>query len=398
MAVLGAYQVAVLGPEATAQLGRLQKAVGQSVGVLGLPPQKVVRFLTVRTLRFRNAKLPLVAVYFGGPNTRAVDEKTAQVLVDEDVAILPLVTRTDEFQAQVPACLHRINGMALDANDPELVRVAQWVMTALGLVRERRFSFISYYRQEATRFALQLHQEMDARGWTSFLDTHSLAAGLEFQAELWDRMNDADLLILLDSPSALSRQYVRQEIERADQLGMGVLQVVWPDHKPDRVTDLATKFLLKSDDFRPGSPQRRGGLLLRKHVLGRLLAEAERLRARSLAARRDRLVRTFIARARDAGLTVAVSEPDRLDVAGRNGNYAVVPVVGHVDSTLAFRAERRLAATHAGAKLVKPPRPVLLYDDIGLLQERVEHIVWLDGHLPVKCVPSQGANSWAKQA
>jgi len=398
MAATGVYQVAILGPGAAGERGKLQKAIQHTVKVLGLPPGKVLRFLAERNFRHRSPKHPLAAVYFGGPKARSVDEKMAQALIADDAAILPVVPRIQDFKSFVPECLHPINGMGLDADDPELVRVSQWVTAALGLVRHRRFSFISYYRQEATRLALQLHQEMDARGWTSFLDTHSLAAGVDFQAELWDRMNDADLLVLLDSPKALSREYVRQEIERADQLGMGVLQVVWPGHKPDRATDLALKFVLEPEDFRPGSLERRGGQLLRKQALGRLLAEAERLRARSLAARRDRLVRTFMARARDAGLTVARSEPDRVDVAGRNGTYAVVPVVGHVDSTMAFRAERRLASEQPAPEDSLPPRPVLLYDNIGLLQERIDHILWLDEHLPVKSVASQGAASWAEKA
>ena len=80
---------------------------------------------------------------------------------------------------------------------------------------------------------------------------------------------------------------------------------------------------------------------------------------------------------------------DRIDVTGKQGDYCVTPVVGHVDSSVAFKAERRFG--HA-------VKPVLLYDDIGLLQERIDHIQWLDKHLPVKSVAAERVADWARLA
>lgn len=385
----GVYQVAIVGPTAAAHGGVLRKAITRSVNLLGIPAASTLRFLTQRTLRGRDARYPLVAVYFGGPTPRPKDVLDAEFLAAEDAAVLPAVPTLQGFGGQVPVVLRGVNGYALDDADPELFRIALWVVEALSLVRERRFSFISYRRDESTRAALQLHQMLDARGWRSFLDTHAVRPGADFQQILWDRMNDSDLLILLDSPGALKREWVKEEVARADQIGMGVLQLVWPGHRRDPCSAFSDPVYLDAADFRPGKLTRVGGVQLRTAKVDAILVQAERLPARSLAARRDRMVRTFTARARLAGLSPVLRDFDRIDVTGKQGDYCVTPVVGHVDSSVAFKAERRFG--HA-------VKPVLLYDDIGLLQERIDHIQWLDKHLPVKSVAAERVADWARLA
>lgn len=382
------YQVAIVGPAAATHGAALRRQVRRVVTVLGLPLSSL-RFLGHRSLRLRDARYPLVAVYFGGPPPRPGDGSDAEFLVGEDAPVLPLVPTLDRFRDQVPHALRRINGRPLDPADPEFVSAGQWVAEALGLSRDRRFSFISYRRDEATRLALQLHQTLDARGWRSFLDTHSVRAGADFQASLWDRMNDSDLLVLLDSPGALRSDWVRQEVARADQIGMGVLQIVWPGHARDPSLAFAEPAYLDPGDFLPSSPSGAGGPRLRAARLDRILVQAERLRARSLAARRDRLVRTFTARVRLAGLSAVRGDVDRIDVTGARGSYHVTPVVGHIDSAVAFRAGRRAPGGVTS---------VLLYDDVGLLQERIDHIRWLDQHLPVRSVAAERAADWARLA
>lgn len=383
------YQVAILGPGAADHSGVLRKAVSRTVNVLGVSAASTVRFLTHRSLKKRDPKFPLVAVYFGGPIPRSSDIADAEFLRAEDAPTLPAVPTLDGFGAQVPVVLRGVNGYALDAADPELFRIAEWVVEALSLVRERRFSFISYRRDESTRLARQIHQALDTRGWHSFLDTHSVRPGLHFQDVLFDRMNDSDMLMLLDSPGALARPWVKDEVARADQLGMGVLQLVWPGHRRDPCTAFAEPVYLDAGDFRPGHLTRPGGLQLRTAKVQAIMVQAERLRARSLAARRDRMIRAFTTRARHAGMDPVLRDLDRIDVTGKLGGYCVMPVVGHVDSAVAFRAKQRVGGVG---------KPVLLYDEIGLLKSRIDHIEWLNEHLPVTSLATERVPDWALTA
>lgn len=385
----GWYQVAVVGPGAAKHEADLRRLTSRIVKSLGMASATTIKYLTADLLHERNRQFPLVAVYFGGKNPSGADLAAAQALVDDDAVVLPVVTSLKDFSAQIPQVLLAINGMEIDATGDDLIRVAEWAIGALGLVRERRFSFISYRRQEASRAALQLHQALDARAWRSFLDTHSVAASRPFQKVLWDRMNDADLLILLDSPGALDSQWVRDEVAQADQIGMGVLQLVWPEKSRHACTAFATPFYLDANSFRTGNLAKEGGLQLRASVLNEVLLVAEELRARSLAARRDRLVRAFLSRARGEGLRPSMQTAEHIEVTGQHGEYAVMPVVGHVDSTTAFRAERR---TNGQLK------PVLLYDDIGMLDERVRHIDWLNQHPRVTSIAVARTAAWARQA
>ena len=71
----------------------------------------------------------------------------------------------------------------------------------------------------------------------------------EFQSVLWDRMADADLLVLIDTPRALSSRWVREELARAQALGLGVLQVVWPAYARTPGTEFCEPRYLDATDF-----------------------------------------------------------------------------------------------------------------------------------------------------
>lgn len=86
-------------------------------------------------------------------------------------------------------------------------------------MREKRLVFIRYRRDESRAVAEQLYHAFDQRAFDVFLDTHSVRGGSEFQSVLWDRMADADPLVLIDTPRALSSRWVREELARAQADG-----------------------------------------------------------------------------------------------------------------------------------------------------------------------------------
>ena len=66
---------------------------------------------------------------------------------------------------------------------------------------------------------------------------------------LWDRLSEADLLVFLDTPNALSSRWVEEELTRAHQIGTGTLQLIWPGHEKTAGTDFSTGFELEEADF-----------------------------------------------------------------------------------------------------------------------------------------------------
>lgn len=78
-----------------------------------------------------------------------------------DTAGVPRSTTSEmsdlnSYTSSVPACLHPVNGKAVDAADPNLESVAQRLLEELRLVRERRLLFIGYKRSEVCCFMIRL--------------------------------------------------------------------------------------------------------------------------------------------------------------------------------------------------------------------------------------------------
>ena len=84
-----------------------------------------------------------------------------------------------------------------------------------------RQTFISYRRTDSRRVAEDLFNELSQRKYTVFLDTASVESAVPFQDALWDRLADMDLLVLLDSPNALTSRWVNDELVQVNNLGLG---------------------------------------------------------------------------------------------------------------------------------------------------------------------------------
>jgi len=192
-------------------------------------------------------------------------------------------------------------------------------------------------------------------------------------------------LMFLDTPTALDSKWVEEEFSFAHNLGLGVLHVVWPDHQPRKEAGLNSKFILKREDFASGLENLKEAQLT-DDALSRLVSSAEALRARTLAARRIRVVETFQRRAIDKGM-VAVLTPERyIQVERPVGSSArMYPVVGHPNTLLMEKVHTECPATEPAS---------LIYDDCGMIKATMQHLNWLNSHVPVKAVALTEVDSW----
>jgi hypothetical protein len=201
-------------------------------------------------------------------------------------------------------------------------------------------------------------------------------------------MADSDLVVLLDSPNAFTSQWVEQELTRVHGLGLGVLQIVWPEHQRSVGSVLCDVENLELSDFESGNTPNRQ--LLESKVTF-LALRAESLRARSLAARRNRIVTDLCRSASDLNIRVSVQSYGALVVKHpTKGDTMVFPVLGHPDSPT-IHDVTDLCGTSADNKT---PLPLALFDPLGMLDKRVAHITWLNRYLPVRAMSLTEVSKW----
>jgi hypothetical protein len=356
------YELVVLGPAKDTWRHALEARVTELFVKCGLDFAVDGRMLVGRGAPPDWSGFP-VAVWFGGEGTiDAAELVIMREFLDKGFTLFPVVASLADYSKSVPSELKAINGQQWDE-----ARTSADVMKGFRLARAARQVFISYKRSEGAGVAHQLFNELNERGFRVFLDTASVDAGADFQRALWSRMADVDLVILLDSPTALNSTWVHQELNRAHDLGLGVVQLIWPDHTQTPGTDLSFPIQLAAVDFLGGNQTAEGKL--EEAVIRNVVREIEGERIRSLSARRSRLVDGLLEHVNSSGATVSVHPMRNVDILKGTKKIAeVVPFAGVPDSISVYLQER--------LKAYEPT--VLIYNGLGVDPEWAEHLRWLN--------------------
>jgi TIR domain-containing protein len=388
------YRVVFVSPEGQALEWRriLKATLSQRIKDLGLSPETDCQFLEPRNVDELVEKLdtpaPLAAIYFGSPVQSEGATAVVKELQRRSAFVLPLVSSLKTFQAEVPESLYLVNGMEPHAQDLGLDSVAARLLEELRLLRERRKVFVSYRRADSSAVAHQLFQRLDERSFRVFLDTFSVPYGRNFQEELLDNLTDTDVLVLLDTPGVSSSKWVQEEITQANKLGLGVLQLIWPNNKRAREAEMSSPIYLETKDFEGEPPSPDASSRLKTEVLDRLVANVEAVRARNLAARRTRVVEKFCARAHAAGLACELQPSSYIELHDQEDpsrrRSRVFPVVGPPEATQ-FETAHPQCEGSIGC---------LVYDAIGVLKKRKTHLDWLNQYLPVHSKSVNEIDEW----
>lgn len=354
------YELVLLGPAKDRYRDKVVVAVSDLFTAIGLDFGRDGAALI-------GAKMPdwtgfPVTIWFGDKSKS--DDKEMAVLTEflnRGFSVLPVVSDLKYYSADVPKELHPINGQVWD-----VARVSADVMKGFRLARTLRQAFISYRRSESSGVASQLFHELSDRTFRVFLDTASVEGGADFQRALWGRMADVDVVTLLDSPGALDSNWVHQELNRAHDLGLAVVQLIWPGHKPSFGTDLSLPVPLKIDDFEGGKTDRFAILTAPK--LAEVVSVIETQRIRSLSARRTRLVEGLLDHAKVKGCAIYVHPMRNVDVLKGSSKIAeIVPFVGVPDALAIYQ--------HETDKKHDPT--IVVYNGLGVDPEWATHLRWL---------------------
>lgn len=330
-------------------------------------------------------KSPNCIVYFGGIG----GAETPNWYESAKTAAVPILTVVDSattrLNEKLPSALLPINAFDLSKHEFLLEPLVGYVFEMLSLNRTNRRLFISYRRPESSTVAMQLYEHFDSKAFDVFLDTHSIRSGEPFQEVLWHRLSDTDVMLMLDTTDFKHSRWTMEELGHASAVGVGIVQLVWPNHVPDTDVPLAARHYLDASDFETTEAIGTGTEKLSPRAIHEIAVAIETVRARSIAQRHANLVGECISSCYELGIP-AILQPERHVLLSNNGSKfaAIVPVVG-VPGSIRFHdfdtyLRERLADLDRGVGAM------LLFDDRGVRPIWLGHLEWLGKHLPVKSV------------
>lgn len=377
------YELAVLGSVKPDERLRLTETLRGLVKDFGLELGTDVLVHDAATITGRDKRAAFAAVYFGGADQ--VDEDITHELMRASAPVIPIVDAEADFGSLIPKFLQSTNGLKRRVDDPDMVELAAALLECVGLLRRQRRVFVSYRRVESRAAALQLHDLLAARGFDVFLDTHDIRPGDPFQDVLWHRLVDSDVMVMLDTPGYFDNRWTREEIGRARAKDIQVLRVIWPEHIPSKLTDMAETVYLDAAELEASDGP------IASATADAILQRVERLRSRSIAARYLSITGKLRADVEKIGASVEGVGAHRA-IAVRlldDRKIWAYPIVGVPNAEILNDvAEKAKRADQQEA-------PVLVYDHVGIRDAWTAHLRWLDEQIKAVRAIKVSEAGWA---
>ncbi len=386
------YQLVLLGSETPIKQEILDQ-VKDELKNLGLP-EEIIKIIEPSDLDNEyKGNQPAFAIYFGDIDGDFKDLDATEKLIKDGTMILPIYFTEDAFGSEIPKKLENQNGIQFKKT--ELSRIANIVLQSFELLRSTRKVFISYRRTESTSVAIQLYEALEAHCFDVFLDTHSIEKGEPFQDELWHRMTDCDVVVLLNTPEFLESHWCKEEFAEAAAKQIGVVQLVWPNHMIkdiDPSSHLSYPLQLIADDFVDSDYSDKDKSKLAVTIVEKIISEVESVRARNLAARQDNLITEFRNIADKNGRIVTVQPEKILTEDLPNGSRIIyIPTIGVPQSTNCQSAEIKRELLGYDEVSIR-----LIYDDLRIRDKWLNHLDWLNDNFKkdIKTLKKQDFETW----
>ncbi len=329
---------------------------------------------------------PAFVIYAGNKNN--LTDKQKEIIEKQKLdgnIVLPVFEKS--FTDEIPDFLSNQNGVPFNGN---LLKIKNIVLEGFELLRKNRKLFISYKRAESSNIAIQLYEFLERNNFDVFIDTHSIDKGEEFQEELWHRMTDCDLILMLNTKEFLNSEWCKQELDKAHLKRIGIVHLLWPDCDFEDFAHLAFSKKLQNKDFeKPIFSDLTKGRLTAE-ILAEILDLVESSRARNLASRQDWLIADFIQAANDNNVDVNLQYSRYITQRLENGKLKVyIPTVGIPQSI----------NCHNSQKLIKQIEDkeiesiTLIYDELSIRNYWLEHLDWLNEYLDVKTLKKSDFNT-----
>ena len=333
---------------------------------------------------------PTFVLYFGSQNGKFEDITTVERLLNEGNIILPIYYNS--FKNEIPKILSNQNGLKYEQHQKE--KIVSLILESFGKLRNSRKVFISYKRDESSSVAIQLYEALEKNNFDVFLDTHSIKQGEPFQDELWHRMTDCDVIVLLNTPKFLESEWCEKEIAEASVKQIGVLQLVWPNNKLDSMAEVCFPRQMQPEDFIDGIFENKDISRLTDITLKSIIQKVESIRARNLAARQDNLITEFLNIARKNGKNVSI-QPERFitEEIAENKRRIFIPSVG-IPQSMDYNQSSVLKKE---IKEYSVDKVYLIYDNVRIREKWLKHLEYLNEYLDVQTIKKQEFDLWLQK-
>ncbi|MCO5268980.1 MAG: toll/interleukin-1 receptor domain-containing protein [Brumimicrobium sp.] len=338
------------------------------------------------------ANAPTFCLYFGSTSGIFPNQDILNNLLEDATLLLPIVSDLTKFTQQIPKELHNINGFQLTTKE-DVERLTSSILEGLSLLRLSRRLFISYKRDESTSVAIQLFEQFEKNGFDVFIDTHSIRPGEPFQEELWHRMADTDVIVMLNTPNFMKSHWTTQELAQANAMSIGVVQLVFPNHKLEREAELSIPIQLTYKDF-DNCVLGTSTKSLTENSIQKIVSQVESIRARSLGARQDNIISEFISFAQKLKVKAQLQPEKFITITKRDGKeLIVIPTVG-IPQAFTYHQKDELIK-----RIKKNDEEVIyiLYDHINIRERWLKHLDWLDTYLPIKTIKLLNSEQWLQK-
>jgi len=342
----------------------------------------------IEPINFSNyqANRPTVVLYSGKHTNVLSNIDLLKVLQDSQEVIIPVVSDIKSCAKELPGDLS-INAFELKRKE-SITSLAACVLENFGLLRKTRRLFISYKREDSRDVAIQLYETLDASGFDVFLDTHSIRPGDVFQDELWSRMVDTDVVVLLNTTNFDKSRWTMEELAKANDMTIGLYQIIWDGCKPLPCSDFSIKSTLSKTDLNDKNQ-------LSDSKIRSVIQEIESMRARCLAARQDNICTEFLKILDNQKIEKRLLRFKKtiLFKTKNNKQYAVVPTIGIPKAETCEEIEifKDIISSENIETLY------ILYDHRNIRDKWLKHLDWLNKYVPVKTKKLLEAEQWINQ-
>lgn len=313
-------------------------------------------------------RLPLLILYYGHTS----DDKDRKYPLNLECRakaqeVLPIVQDVNEFSVCVPDTLRTINAFVLK-DRKSVPKLKNRILSWFGLLDNTRKVFISYKRSDTTALAHQLFDTLIKKGYIPFLDSYSLEPGVDFQEYLMNEISDADMFIMLNSSNYDQSDYTKAELVAASRLGIGILQVVFPDSKTFEEARISS--ILKLTDQLPQDNK------YEQKTVDDIIYNMERFRAQGFRTKRRILVDGL--KSKYDGKNIVTLEDGSISVMDSvTVYYPITHVPTSEDLELAYHSMSKLSLPDGAVKKI-------CYYGIHCRGDKRNHMNWLNTfNLPV---------------
>jgi len=193
-----------------------------------------------------------------------------------------------------------------------------------------------------------------------------------------------------------------------NQLGLGVLQLAWTRPDPDQPagfkllatpgTEFSFRYSLEPKHFEDQGKTIGPDAMLKAQALKEIADRAEQARIRSLGARRMRVVSYLRAEASRLDLAVDVQPAGRVAILKKGQVISTAyPIMGLPDAWVIYEQERRIVEGKGGVTPVSDLGVYrIVYDGLGILDDRLKHLSWLNDHVELKTLRTELLQDWLK--